>query len=207
MCVGRNSFELICILLLISGYLPSACGKGLFGQGKVSSSESAAAFSPGEGTDNRFYVFDAVSGKSTPITGLMSPPGGHRSLVERARGSSGNSAAGSNMEDRHLDLITQGIKVVGAVAWFFVLRSFALNVLSVGEKLLAGANKGPELPSHVLPFLAPNITLNSYEMEVAQAVSDPSSVNVEMAHIGGLRDVKHALWESTMLVRHDVTVL
>ena len=132
----------------------------------------------------RFHLFDAKTGQSYPIPRSSDMTIDNRSTKYDDEGL-----------DERLKVIGQGIKVLGAVAWFFVLKSFAKNIISAAERLLEGTSKGSNLPSHVTPLLRPNVTLNTFEIEVAHAVVDPMTIEAEVTRIGGLRDVKRALWE------------
>jgi len=130
--------------------------------------------SGGEAARPQFVLFDATTGKEVGLTTEV--------------GGAGRGPVNTDGEqlDARLELVSQSLKLVGAVAWFFVLRSFVRGLVGAGEKLLAGAGRDPELPVHVLAYLPANVTLNSYEVEVAQSVVDPSTIDADVEQVGGL---------------------
>ena len=87
------------------------------------------------------------------------------------------------------------LKIAGGIAWLFVTNAVWKRLISFGEKFLEINSFHPSAPSNVLPFLAPNTTLNNYEIEISSAVIDPASIVEDVTSVGGLNDVKYALWD------------
>jgi hypothetical protein len=131
--------------------------------------------SGGEAGRPQFVLFDATTGKEVGFTPEVGYAGGESVKTDTEK------------LDARLELVNQGLKLIGAVAWFFVLRSFVRGLVVAGEKLVAGAGRDSELPEHVLAYLPPNVTLNSYEVEVAQSVVDPATIEAGVEQVGGLR--------------------
>jgi hypothetical protein len=131
--------------------------------------------SAGEAGRPKFVLFDATTGKEVGFSQEAGYAGG------------GSVNTDSEQLDARLELVNQGLKLVGAVAWFFVLRSFVRGLVVAGEKLVAGDGRDSELPEHVLAYLPTNVTLNSYEVEVAQSIVDPSTIEAGVEQVGGLR--------------------
>ena len=50
------------------------------------------------------------------------------------------------------------------------------------------------VPSYIMKFLKPNITLNSYELELLNTMVDPSRIDTTIYDIGGLDNVKRSLF-------------
>lgn len=50
------------------------------------------------------------------------------------------------------------------------------------------------VPSYTMKFLKPNITLNSYELELLNTMVDPSRIDTTIYDIGGLDNVKRSLF-------------
>ena len=144
---------------------------------------------------NRFIIIDTSSGQSIPLDtpeGINNNSGSFHLRSERD--------ADSGIDDG----IFKGsgttamlvLRAVAGIAWFLVARSVTSKIISAGEKMVDGLiSKSSFVPDHVLPFLHPNVTLNSYESEIAAAVIDPNSIQGDINRIGGLHDVKVAVWE------------
>ena len=50
------------------------------------------------------------------------------------------------------------------------------------------------VPSYIMKFLKPNITLNSYELELLNTMIDPSRIDTTIYDIGGLDNVKRTIF-------------
>jgi len=119
--------------------------------------------------------------------------------------------SGSNMND----IIVSVLNVVGGIAaaliWASLFKNLARGVDENLNRVLGGLH-GASLHSNsstalgqdsVLAKYLPNVTLSTYEMEIAATLVDPDSVETSLQDIGGLRDVKRSLMDSTATLVDD----
>jgi len=113
------------------------------------------------------------------------------------------------------DIIVSVLNVVGGIAaaliWASLFKNMARGVDENLNRVLGGLH-GASLHSNsstalgqdsVLAKFLPNVTLSTYELEIAATLVDPDSVETSFQDIGGLRDVKRSLMDSTATLADD----
>jgi len=107
------------------------------------------------------------------------------------------------------DLAVAGLNLLGnvlsAVCWGLLIGKL-LDATERGLSRVVGMMSGSSGNSSSIDFLAAakflpaNVTLSSYELEIAATIIDPDSVDTELRDIGGLRDVKRSLLDCASLL-------
>ena len=170
--------DLIVILALsTAGCVQSARHGGLFKAGRHSNLEQ----------DGGLYR-DGVEGP------LSAPP-----LYANNRG-----APSGNNNDLAVAALNLLGNVLSAVCWGFLIGKL-LDATERGLSRVVGMMSGANGNSSAdflsaAKFLPANVTLSSYELEIAATIIDPASVDTELRDIGGLRDVKRSLLDCASLL-------
>ena len=158
----------------------------------------------------RYFIFDSQTGVSKPFQQSKVAPNSDSNynldinfddFASHHRNKYGMNRYYDSSLSSNQELI---LKIAGGIAWLFVTNAIWKRVVSFGEKFLEINSLHPTLPSNIVPFLAPNTTLNNYEIEISSAVIDPASIVEDVTSVGGLKDVKYALWDCVKTsINHD----
>ena len=101
-------------------------------------------------------------------------------------------------------------KTISSVLMILTIRFATKVITSAIEKLLTGGSSfrkiSDSFPVNATDFLAPNCTLNSYELDILSSLVTPSSINQDLDDIGGLRSVKMALIDQLLPFGIDLPV-
>lgn len=103
-----------------------------------------------------------------------------------------------------------GVHMIGAILFKLLvnevknLYSSVLKALGVGGGDTVFHNSSVALGRNsTLAHLLPNITLSSAELEIAALIIDPKDISTGFREVGGFRDVKRSLMDSTLsMVAH-----
>eukprot|EP00596_Hydrurales_sp_CCMP1899_P005552 CAMPEP_0119034480 /NCGR_PEP_ID=MMETSP1177-20130426/1468_1 /TAXON_ID=2985 /ORGANISM="Ochromonas sp, Strain CCMP1899" /LENGTH=418 /DNA_ID=CAMNT_0006991939 /DNA_START=336 /DNA_END=1592 /DNA_ORIENTATION=+ len=78
--------------------------------------------------------------------------------------------------------------------YYFAFKRIGESLMGLMKTGLDQKGGGDNMHPSIKKFLAPNITLNSYELEVLNTVIDPESTDFSFRGLGGLRDIKIGLY-------------
>lgn len=135
-------------------------------------------------------IFDRISSRtkkpSTPV-----PEAAASNLIDPYRTTSVDRDDGSKSIIGILNAVSP---ILSALAWYFNIKLLVKSALDMFDSKNFGL-KSSSTPSHLLPYLNENCTLTPYELEIAESVVTPATINVSYDSIGGVEDVKLALWE------------
>lgn len=124
-----------------------------------------------------------------------------------------SGSGATNTNDLVLGALNFVSSIGAAILWANMFKGLIRGADELLSRLLVGGNGGPGGlsnnssvalgPDSALAHFLPNVTLSSYELEIAAALIDPEDISTEFRDMGGLRDVKRSLLDSTLsMVSH-----